>query len=207
MIKIAIVEDNDQFRSGLEAIIQNQKEMVLAGSFESAEKALMALPDNPTDIVIIDINLPGMRGTNLILQLKIKMPQTQFMVCSIHEDDDTVFEAMKYGASGYILKNTATADNIVRAIHELYNGGSPMSPYIARKVISSFQKPAESTVSSMLSVREKEVLELLAKGLIYKEIADKLGVSHETVKKHLKNIYQKLHVQNKIGALKKMHLL
>jgi DNA-binding NarL/FixJ family response regulator len=207
MITIAIVEDNDQFRSGLEAIIQNQKEMVLAGSFESAEKALMALPDNPTDIVIIDINLPGMRGTNLILQLKIKMPQTQFMVCSIHEDDDTVFEAVKYGASGYILKNTATADNIVRAIHELYNGGSPMSPYIARKVISSFQKPAESTVSSMLSVREKEVLELLAKGLIYKEIADKLGVSHETVKKHLKNIYQKLHVQNKIGALKKMHLL
>ncbi|MFO0448870.1 MAG: response regulator [Pseudomonadota bacterium] len=207
MIKIAIVEDNDQFRNGLEAIIQSQKEMVLADSFESAEKALMALPDNPTDIVIIDINLPGMRGTNLILQLKIKMPQTQFMVCSIHEDDDTVFEAMKYGASGYILKNTATADNIVRAIHELYNGGSPMSPYIARKVISSFQKPAESTVSSMLSVREKEVLELLAKGLIYKEIADKLGVSHETVKKHLKNIYQKLHVQNKIGALKKMHLL
>jgi DNA-binding NarL/FixJ family response regulator len=207
MITIAIVEDNDQFRSGLEAIIQNQKEMVLAGSFESAEKALMALPDNPTDIVIVDINLPGMRGTNLILQLKIKMPQTQFMVCSIHEDDDTVFEAMKYGASGYILKNTATADNIVRAIHELYNGGSPMSSFIARKVISSFQKPSESSESSKLSVREKEVLELLAKGLLYKEIADKLGVSHETVKKHLKNIYQKLHVQNKIEALKKMGLL
>jgi DNA-binding NarL/FixJ family response regulator len=207
MITIAIVEDNDQFRSGLEAIIQNQKEMVLAGSFESAEKALMALPDNPTDIVIIDINLPGMRGTNLILQLKIKMPQTQFMVCSIHEDDDTVFEAMKYGASGYILKNTATSDNIVRAIHELYNGGSPMSSFIARKVISSFQKPSESSESSKLSVREKEVLELLAKGLLYKEIADKLGVSHETVKKHLKNIYQKLHVQNKIEALKKTGLL
>jgi DNA-binding NarL/FixJ family response regulator len=207
MITIAIVEDNNQFRSGLEAIIQNQKEMVLAGSFESAEKALMALPDNPTDIVIIDINLPGMRGTNLILQLKIKMSQTQFMVCSIHEDDDTVFEAMKYGASGYILKNTATADNIVRAIHELYNGGSPMSPFIARKVITSFQKPTRSSESSMLSIREKEVLEFLAKGLLYKEIADKLGVSHETVKKHLKNIYQKLHVQNKIEALKKTGLL
>jgi len=207
MITIAIVEDNDQFRSGLEAIIQNQKEMVLICSFESAEKALMALPDNPTDIVIVDINLPGMRGTNLILQLKIKMPQTQFMVCSIHEDDDTVFEAMKYGASGYILKNTATADNIVRAIHELYNGGSPMSPFIARKVITSFQKPTGSSESSILSIREKEVLEFLAKGLLYKEIADKLGVSHETVKKHLKNIYQKLHVQNKIEALKKTGLL
>ncbi|MFY7884960.1 MAG: response regulator [Dolichospermum sp.] len=207
MITIAIVEDNDQFRNGLEAIIQSQNEMVLAGSYESAEKALLALPDNPTDIVISDINLPGMRGTNLILQLKIKMPQTQFMVCSIHDDDDTVFEAMKYGASGYILKNPVTGDDIIRAIYDLYNGGSPMSPFIARKVISSFQKPAESSENSMLSVREKEVLELLAKGLIYKEIADKMGVSHETVKKHLKNIYQKLHVQNKIEALKKMRLL
>lgn len=207
MITIAIIEDNDQFRNGLEAIIQSQKEMVLTGSYESAEKALLALPDNPTDIVIADINLPGMRGTNLILQLKSKMPQTQFMVCSIHDDDDTVFEAMKYGASGYILKNPVTADDIIRAIHDLYNGGSPMSPYIARKVISSFHKPAVSSESSMLSVREKEVLELLAKGLLYKEIADKLGVSHETVKKHLKNIYQKLHVQNKIEALKKMGLL
>lgn len=207
MITIAIVEDNDQFRSGLEAIIQSHTKMVLAGSYVSAEKALIALPDNPTDIVICDINLPGMRGTNLILQLKDKMPHTQFMVCSIHDDDDTIFEAMKFGASGYILKNPVTADEIIRAIHDLYNGGSPMSPFIARKVISSFQKPTVSIESSMLSIREKEVLEFLAKGLLYKEIADKLGVSHETVKKHLKNIYQKLHVQNKIEALKKVKLL
>ncbi|MCA6498578.1 MAG: response regulator transcription factor [Chitinophagaceae bacterium] len=207
MITIAIVEDNDQFRSGLEAIIQSQSEMALAGSYESAEKALIALPGNPTDVVICDINLPGMRGTNLILQLKDKIPQTQFMVCSIHDDDETIFEAMKFGASGYILKNPVTADDIIRAIHDLYNGGSPMSPFIARKVISSFQKPTVSTESSMLSIREKEVLEFLAKGLLYKEIADKLGVSHETVKKHLKNIYQKLHVQNKIEALKKMRLI
>jgi DNA-binding NarL/FixJ family response regulator len=207
MITIAIVEDNDKFRSGLEAIIQSQSEMALAGSYESAEKALIALPGNPTDVVICDINLPGMRGTNLILQLKDKIPQTQFMVCSIHDDDETIFEAMKFGASGYILKNPVTADDIIRAIHDLYNGGSPMSPFIARKVISSFQKPTVSTESSMLSIREKEVLEFLAKGLLYKEIADKLGVSHETVKKHLKNIYQKLHVQNKIEALKKMRLI
>lgn len=207
MITIAVVEDNVQFRNGLESIIQSQNDMVLAGSYESAEKALNALPDNPTDIVISDINLPGMRGTNLILHLKDKMPHTQFMVCSIHDDDDTIFEAMKYGASGYILKNPVTADEIIKAIHDLYNGGSPMSPFIARKVISSFQKPTVSTESSLLSVREKEVLEFLAKGLLYKEIADKLGVSHETIKKHLKNIYQKLHVQNKIEALKKVNLL
>ena len=207
MITIAVVEDNVQFRNGLESIIQSQNDMVLAGSYESAEKALNALPDNPTDIVISDINLPGMRGTNLILHLKDKMPHTQFMVCSIHDDDDTIFEAMKFGASGYILKNPVTADEIIKAIHDLYNGGSPMSPFIARKVISSFQKPTVSTESSLLSVREKEVLEFLAKGLLYKEIADKLGVSHETIKKHLKNIYQKLHVQNKIEALKKVNLL
>lgn len=207
MITIAVVEDNVQFRNGLESIIQSQNDMVLAGSYESAEKALNALPDNPTDIVISDINLPGMRGTNLIMHLKDKMPHTQFMVCSIHDDDDTIFEAMKYGASGYILKNPVTADEIIKAIHDLYNGGSPMSPFIARKVISSFQKPTVSSESSLLSVREKEVLEFLAKGLLYKEIADKLGVSHETIKKHLKNIYQKLHVQNKIEALKKVNLL
>lgn len=207
MITISIIEDNDQFRNGLEAIIQSQKEMLLAGSYESAEKALLVLPDNPTDIVISDINLPGMRGTNLILQLKIKMPKTQFMVCSIHDDDDTVFEAMKYGASGYILKNPVTADDIIRAIHDLYNGGSPMSPFIARKVISSFQKTTDSKESNLLTNREKEVLDFLAKGLLYKEIAEKLGVSHETIKKHLKNIYQKLHVQNKIEALKKVNLL
>jgi NarL family two-component system response regulator LiaR len=207
MITIAIVEDNDQFRSGLEAIIQSQSDMALVGSFESAEKALITLPDNPTDIVISDINLPGMRGTNLILHLKYKMPNTQFMVCSIHDDDDTIFEAMKYGASGYILKNLVTADDIKRAIYDLYKGGSPMSPFIARKVISSFQKPTENNESYLLTNREKEVLDFLAKGLLYKEIAEKLGVSHETIKKHLKNIYQKLHVQNKIEALKKVNLL
>ncbi|MBU3744624.1 MAG: response regulator transcription factor, partial [Sediminibacterium sp.] len=151
MITVAIVEDNDHFRTGLEAIIQSHSEMVLAGSYESAEKAFISLPENPTDIVICDINLPGMRGTHLILQLKDKMPQTQFMVCSIHDDDETIFEAMKFGASGYILKNPVTAEEIVRAIHDLYNGGSPMSPFIARKVISSFQKPTLSSESSLLS--------------------------------------------------------
>lgn len=207
MITVAIVEDNEQFRIGLEAIISGQNELALAGSYASAEKALLALPENPTDIVISDISLPGMRGTELIVRLKYKMPQTQFMVCSIHDDNDTIFEALKCGASGYILKDPVTADEIIKAIRDLYNGGSPMSPYIARKVIGSFQKPAVSDESSLLSMREKEVLELLSKGLLYKEIAEKLGVTHETVKKHLKNIYQKLHVQNKIEALNKFRLL
>jgi DNA-binding NarL/FixJ family response regulator len=207
MISIAIVEDNDQFRLGLESIIQAQSDFKLVASFENAEKAIKKMPELNVDIVISDISLPGMRGTELILRLAPKMPQTQFMVCSIHDDDDTIFETLKCGASGYILKDPITADEIIKSIHDLYNGGSPMSPYIARKVISSFQKPTSFASQAVLSVRENEVLVLLSKGLLYKEIADRLGVSHETVKKHLKNIYQKLHVNNKIEALNKFRLL
>jgi DNA-binding NarL/FixJ family response regulator len=207
MITLSIVEDNEPFRQGLEAIIKSENDFSLVASYASAEKALADLPENPPDIVICDISLPGMRGTELIVRLKDKLLQTQFMVCSIHDDNDTIFEALKCGASGYILKDPVTADEIIKAVHDLYNGGSPMSPFIARKVISSFQKSADSDAHSLLSQREKEVLNLLSKGLLYKEIARELFVSTETVKKHLKNIYQKLHVQNKIEALNKFKLL
>jgi two-component system, NarL family, response regulator LiaR len=207
MITVSIVEDNDQFRNGLEAIINSEDDFHLTGSYTNAEKALIDLPLNPPDIVISDISLPGMRGTELIVRLKDKMMQTQFMVCSIHDDNETIFEALQCGASGYILKDPVTAAEIIKGIRDLYNGGSPMSPFIARKVISSFQKPAITDTNSLLSPREKEVLEWLAKGLVYKEIAQRLGVGSETVKKHLKNIYQKLHVQNKIEALNKFRLL
>lgn len=207
MITISVIEDNEQFRNALEAIIKNQDEFALIGSYDSAEKAMIAIIESPPDIVITDITLPGIRGTELIVRLKDKMPKTQFMVCSIHDDDETIFDALKSGSSGYILKDPITADDIVKAIRELYNGGSPMSPFIARKVISSFQKPVINDPNSLLSQREKEVLEWLAKGLLYKEIAEKLGITTETVKKHLKNIYQKLHVQNKIEAINKFRLL
>jgi len=207
MITVSIVEDNDQFRDGLEAIVNSVDDIFLAGSYPSAKKAMADLPQNPPDIVIADISLPGMRGTELIVRLKDKLAGTQFMVCSIHDDDDTIFEALKCGASGYILKDPVTAAEIIKGIRDLYNGGSPMSPYIARKVISSFQKPTSRDENSLLSNREIEVLELLSTGLLYKEIAEKLGVTHETIKKHLKNIYQKLHVQNKIEALNKFRLL
>lgn len=207
MITVSIVEDNDQFRNALEMIIGTQKEFLLLGSYASAEKAMNELLNKPPDIVISDISLPGMRGTELIIRLKDKMPNSQFMVCSIHDDNDTIFEALKCGASGYILKDPVTADEIIKAIRDLYNGGSPMSPFIARKVIGTFQKPSVNNESDVLSSREREVLELLSKGLLYKEIAEQLGVTHETVKKHLKNIYQKLHVQNKIEAVNKFRLL
>lgn len=207
MITVSIVEDNDQFRNGLEAIIKNEDDFSLTGSYTSAEKAMIDLPQRPPDIVITDISLPGMRGTELIVRLKDKMKQTQFMVCSIHDDNDTIFEALKCGASGYILKEPVTAAEITKGIRDLYNGGSPMSPFIAKKVIGTFQKPVVADENSLLSPREKEVLEWLAKGLVYKEIAQHLGVGAETIKMHLKNIYKKLHVQNKIEALNKFKLL
>lgn len=203
MIKVAIVEDNDQFRKALEAIINQEKDTELLGSYTSAEKALSALEQAPPDIAIVDISLPGMKGTELIVRLRDKLRHTLFMVCTIHDDNDTIFEALKCGAAGYILKDPVTAEEIIKAIRDLYNGGSPMSPFIARKVIGTFQKPVINDVNSLLSQREKEVLELVAQGLLYKEIALRLTISAETVKKHLKNIYQKLHVQNKVEALNK----
>ena len=207
MITVSIVEDNNQFRHALETIINSQKDIRLLDSFDSAEKAIDVLPNNPPHIVIADISLPGMPGTELIVRLLNIRPQTQFIVCSIHDDNETIFEALKSGASGYILKDPVTSVEIIKAIKDLFNGGSPMSPFIARKVIQSFQRPVISDKHSLLSRREKEVLELLSKGLLYKEIAEHLGLSIETIKKHLTNIYQKLHVQNKIEALNKFRLL
>jgi DNA-binding NarL/FixJ family response regulator len=207
MIKVSIVEDNDQFRKALETIIAHGKDTILVGSYTSAEKALSSMEQTPPDVAIVDVSLPGMRGPELIVRLKNKIHQTQFMVCTIHDDNDTIFEALKSGAAGYILKDPVTADEILKAIRDLYNGGSPMSPFIARKVIGSFQKPVINDVNSLLSLREKEVLELVAQGLLYKEIALRLSISTETVKKHLKNIYQKLHVQNKVEALNKFRLM
>jgi len=207
MIRVSIIEDNDQFRKALETIINQVKDTTLVDSYTSAEKALIGLLQSPPDIAIVDISLPGIRGTELIVRMKDKIRNTQFMVCTIHDDNDTIFEALKSGASGYILKDPVTVEEISKAIHDLYNGGSPMSPFIARKVIGTFQKPAINDANSLLSLREKEVLELVAKGLLYKEIALRLEISTETVKKHLKNIYQKLHVQNKVEALNKFRLM
>jgi len=207
MIRVSIIEDNDQFRKALEIIINQVMDTTLAGSYTSAEKAMVGLLQSPPDIAIVDISLPGMAGTELILRMRDKIRNTQFMVCTIHDDNDTIFEALRCGAAGYILKDPVTVEEISKAIHDLYNGGSPMSPFIARKVISAFQKPTINDPNSLLSLREKEVLELVSKGLLYKEIAFRLEISTETVKKHLKNIYQKLHVQNKVEALNKFRFV
>jgi len=207
MIAVSVVEDNDQFRTALETIISSQQDMVLTGAYPDAEKAYESLVKSPPDIVITDLGLPGMKGNELIIRIKQKLPALQFLVCTIHDDNESIFEALQSGASGYILKEPVTVEEISKAIRELNEGGAPMSPFIARKVLSSFQKPLIRDDDSLLSPREKEVLLFLSKGLSYKEIATKLDVGTETIKKHLKNIYQKLHVQNKIEALNKFKLL
>jgi two-component system, NarL family, response regulator LiaR len=171
----------------------------LGGVFTSAEEAL-PYANKLEGILIVDIKLPGMNGANLVKQIKQQNKDVQCIICSMYDDDEFIFAALKNGALGYLLKDSS-GDQILAALEELTKGGSPMSPYIARRVIASFQQPKEKMVSQLLTDREREVLQLLSQGLIYKEIGEKLFISHETVKQHIKKIYYKLHVQNKIEAL------
>jgi DNA-binding NarL/FixJ family response regulator len=202
-ISIAIVEDLEEIRDALRTYIGLDKELLLCGSYRQAEEAVIALPALQPDLVIMDINLPGMTGIECIQQVKPLCPSTQFMMFTVYEDDEKVFEALKAGASGYMLKKHGS-EKIIEALKELYKGGSPMSADIARKVVNTFHGVAESDDQDYhLTKREKDTLQLLAKGLLYKEISQQLGISANTVKQHIHNIYEKLHVQNRTEALNK----
>ena len=170
--------------------------------FSSAEEALPYI-DKLAGIILVDIRLPGMNGADLVLKIKEQNKDALCIICSMHDDDVFIFSALKNGAMGYLLKYSS-GDQILAALEDLTKGGAPMSPYIARRVIASFQQPKEKMVSHLLTPRELEVLQLVSQGLIYKEIGEKLFISHETVKQHIKKIYNKLHVQNKVEALNKM---
>lgn len=204
-ISIGIVEDLDEVRDGLSQFISLNSEFNVTGSFRTAEEALIEIPVLKPDIVIMDINLPGMNGIECIRQIKDKTPGTQFMMFTVYENDEKVFEALKAGASGYLLKNTGLVQ-LITALKELHEGGSPMSSNIARKLVSIFhaQEKAPPQISS-LSPRENEVLQLLAEGLLYKEIAEQLSISIATVRQHIHKIYYKLHVQNRTEALNKVY--
>ena len=170
-ISIAIVEDLDVVRNGLKDFISLSTDFLVVGSFKTGEEALQQLPDIRPDIVIMDINLPGMNGIECIRQVKDRSPSTQFMMFTVYENDDKVFEALKAGASGYLLKNTGLLQ-IAESVKELHEGGSPMSANIARKMVNLFRDTDKKTpFLDLLSNREKEILQLLAKGLLYKEIA------------------------------------
>jgi DNA-binding NarL/FixJ family response regulator len=202
-ISIAIVEDLDVVRNGLKDFISLSTDFLVLGSFKTGEEALQKLPEIKPDIVIMDINLPGMNGIECIRQLKDKSPGTQFMMFTVYENDDKVFEALKAGASGYLLKNTGLL-HIAESIKELHEGGSPMSANIARKMVNLFRdKDKKNPFLDLLSNREKEILQLLAKGLLYKEIAEQLGITTGTVRIHIHKIYEKLHVQNRTEAINK----
>ena len=178
------------------------------GTMSTADEAMEKLPVLNPDVVLMDINLgAGESGIDCVRELKTKMPSTNFMMCTVYEEDEKIFEALSAGASGYILKKTAP-QKLVEAIRELYQGGAPMSSQIARKVVAAFQNkdhsPGENNLT-MLTNREKEILELLSRGLMYKEIAWELDISQETVRKHVYRIYEKLHVGNRVEAVNKFY--
>ncbi len=206
-ISVAIVEDNNDIRLALEQIIESDSDYSLAGSCVSGEEALVKLPILNPNVVLMDIGLGGISGIEVVRELKATHPEILFMMCTIYDEDEKIFEALSAGASGYILKKTSPA-KLLEGIKELIEGGAPMSSQIARKVVAAFQnKPAAaSSIGSALDVlskRENEILEMLSTGLLYKEIADKLSISSETVRKHVYHIYEKLHVSNRIEAVNK----
>ena len=205
---VAIVEDNSEIRLALEQIIETSGEYTLAGSCVSGEEALVKIPILNPKVVLMDISLGGISGIEVVRELKVTHPEILFMMCTIYDEDEKIFEALSAGASGYILKKTSPA-KLLEGITELIEGGAPMSSQIARKVVAAFQnKPAfaaspTGSALDVLSKRENEILEMLSTGLLYKEISDKLTISSETVRKHVYHIYEKLHVSNRIEAVNK----
>jgi DNA-binding NarL/FixJ family response regulator len=202
-ISLAIVEDLDEVREGLKQFIILNPEFTVLDTYKTAEEAAHEIPLKKPDIVIMDISLPGMNGIECIKEIKNKVPKTQFMMFTVYENDEKVFEALKAGASGYLLKNTGLVQ-LIEALKELHNGGSPMSSNIARKLVTVFRGQQNETAPvEILSNRENEILQLLSKGLLYKEIAEQLSISTGTVRQHIHKIYEKLHVQNRTEALNK----
>jgi RNA polymerase sigma factor (sigma-70 family) len=205
-ISVSIVEDNAQLRATLAKVIGRTPGFRFASDYGSAEDALADLPKVKPDVVLMDINLPGMNGVECVRQLKTLVPGIQVMMLTVYEDTENIFNALAAGASGYMLKRTP-AKELIEAIHEVKRGGSPMTTHIARKVVQSFQKSTGQQRAadelSELSEREQQVLDLLAQGLIYKEIADKLEISYETVHTYIRRIYEKLQVRTRTEAVAK----
>jgi DNA-binding NarL/FixJ family response regulator len=202
-ISVSIVEDTEDIREALRVLINGSEGFECVQVFADAEQALENMPADGINVVLMDINLPGMDGIDCMKALKPAMPGAQFMMCTVYDDDDHIFNALQSGATGYILKRTSPAQ-ILEAIRDLHEGGSPMSSEIARRVVDSMQKGNNhSEATESLTDRELEILDFLAKGYLYKEIATELFISKETVKKHIHNIYEKLHVQTRTEALNK----
>jgi DNA-binding NarL/FixJ family response regulator len=200
-ISVAIVEDETRIRNQMAALISEAPGFCCQGVYHSAEQALHEIPRQPPDVVLMDINLGGMSGVECTFRLKKLVPQVQIVMLTVYDDSEQIFKALEMGAGGYLLKRTPS-DEILRAVAEVHRGGAPMSGYIARQVVQSFAKRT-SPESPELSPREAEVLALVGKGYINKEIAERLGISLETVRSYLKNTYEKLHVRSRTEAAMK----
>ena len=202
-IKVSIIEDDDWIRENLALRIKQTEGFVCSSSYRTGEEALAQLPAQAPDVVLMDINLPKMNGIECVRQLKALMPAAQILMLTVYEDSDKIFNSLLAGASGYLLKRTPQAE-IIEAIAEVHRGSSPMTGHIARKVVQYFnQRGGFGTEVEKLSPREREVLEHLAQGVPYKEIASVLAVSIDTVRVHIKGIYGKLHVHSRGEAVAK----
>lgn len=197
-IRIAIVEDNHDLRQTLQEMVEAVPRFRFVCAFSNAEDAIRHLPKHTPDVVLMDIHLPFRSGIECTRRLKDLCPDLQVLILTVYEDSESILDALKAGASGYLLKRSSPAQ-ILEAIDDVIEGGAPMSSQIARQVVTSFRRPAPTleTVGEPLSERENEVLGYLTKGYSGKEIADKMSVSINTVKTHLKHIYQKLHVRSR----------
>lgn len=202
-VKVAVIEDHPEIRQGVSFIINSQQGFSCE-SFGNAEDALTRFSESLPDVILMDIGLPGMTGIECTRLIKERYPAVHILICSSYEEDDKIFAALAAGANGYIVKRAA-GDRLLDAILDIYHGGSPMSSSIARKVVAHFQqtKTPEVKEEFSLTTRENEILDLLAKGLRNKEIAEKLFVSPNTIRTHIYNIYDKLHVQTRVEALNK----
>lgn len=201
-IKVSIVDDDKDLRASLATLIRGTDALRLVGSYANAKVALEEIPRQPPDVVLMDINMPGMAGIECVRELKAKLPKVQFLMLTVYEDGDSLFNSLKAGASGYLLKRTTSID-LLQAIRDVHAGGSPMTPQLARRVVQFFaQLQGEPRVTD-LSPGERDFLNLLAKGYVYKEIADRMGITTHTVRYYVRTVYEKLHVHSRTEAVVK----
>lgn len=204
-IKIILVEDDKEIRELAEAILGSEKDMEVIKTFSNGENFLKSWENFDCNVVVMDINMPGKTGIECVAEAKPKKPSVQFLISTVFENPQYIFQALCNGATGYVLKNN-TGDKLVSAVREIASGGSPMSASIARLVVDSFSHKQTTVINNeILTSREKEVLDLLAQGLMYKEIAAKKEIAVETVRKHVYNIYEKLQVESRTAAINKVY--
>ena len=203
MIAVSIIEDDAQARRILAGWLSRASGFRLVGDWGDAESALESLPEKKPNVVLMDINLPGISGVEAVAKLKPSLPDTQFVMLTVYEDSDHIYAALAAGASGYLLKQTPR-EELLAALEDVHRGGSPMTSNIARKVVQSFrQKPAGLSADGDLSPREQEVLGMLSRGYLYKEIADLLNIAGPTVNTYVRRVYEKLHVRSRAQAVAK----